>query len=90
MIGDTLRTDIKGAKNAGIKAILCTETGVTANEVKKRLSQRLEILKKDKSELAVKAKKIEEMKKFILIDIQREEDCAADYLIEGVSRDYNK
>ncbi|GMO60478.1 MAG: TIGR01459 family HAD-type hydrolase [Rickettsiales bacterium] len=30
MIGDTLRTDIKGANNAGIKGILCTETGITA------------------------------------------------------------
>lgn len=34
MIGDTLRTDIKGANNAGIKSILCIETGVTANEIK--------------------------------------------------------
>ena len=29
MIGDTLHTDIKGANNAGIKAVLCVETGVT-------------------------------------------------------------
>lgn len=33
MIGDTLRTDIKGANNAGIKGVLCTETGVTANQL---------------------------------------------------------
>jgi HAD superfamily hydrolase (TIGR01450 family) len=35
MIGDTLRTDIKGANNAGISSILCVETGVTANEIAK-------------------------------------------------------
>ncbi|MDR3290340.1 MAG: HAD hydrolase-like protein [Rickettsiales bacterium] len=30
MVGDTLRTDIKGANNAGIKSVLCIETGITA------------------------------------------------------------
>lgn len=34
MIGDTLRTDIKGANNAGIDSILFIETGVTSNELK--------------------------------------------------------
>ena len=33
MVGDTLRTDIKGANNAGIKSVLCLETGITANEL---------------------------------------------------------
>lgn len=33
MIGDTVRTDIKGAVNAGIAPILCVETGVTAEEI---------------------------------------------------------
>ena len=33
MIGDTVRTDIKGAINAGIAPILCTATGVTAEEI---------------------------------------------------------
>ena len=33
MIGDTVRTDIKGALNAGIAPILCVETGVTAEEI---------------------------------------------------------
>lgn len=33
MIGDTLRTDIKGANNAGIKSILCLETGITKSEM---------------------------------------------------------
>lgn len=33
MIGDTVRTDIKGAVNAGITPILCVETGVTAEEI---------------------------------------------------------
>ena len=33
MIGDTLRTDIKGANNAGIKSVLCLETGITKNEI---------------------------------------------------------
>lgn len=35
MIGDTVRTDIKGAVNAGIAPILCLETGVTAEEISK-------------------------------------------------------
>ena len=35
MIGDTVRTDIKGAINAGIIPILCVETGVTAEEISK-------------------------------------------------------
>lgn len=35
MIGDTLRTDIKGANNAGIVSVLCTDVGVTADEIKK-------------------------------------------------------
>ncbi|HSQ97442.1 MAG TPA: HAD hydrolase-like protein [Rickettsiales bacterium] len=35
MIGDTLRTDIKGANNAGIVSVLCVETGVIADEIKK-------------------------------------------------------
>ncbi|MDR1009121.1 MAG: HAD hydrolase-like protein, partial [Rickettsiales bacterium] len=30
MIGDTLRTDIKGANGAGIKGVLCVENGVVA------------------------------------------------------------
>jgi len=34
MIGDTIRTDIKGAANAKISPVLCLETGVTANELK--------------------------------------------------------
>lgn len=33
MIGDTLRTDIKGANDAGIKSVLCLETGITKNEI---------------------------------------------------------
>ncbi len=33
MIGDTIRTDIKGAINIGIAPILCVETGVTAEEI---------------------------------------------------------
>ncbi len=35
MIGDTVRTDIKGAVNFGIAPILCVETGVTAEEISK-------------------------------------------------------
>ena len=31
MIGDTLRTDIMGANRCGIKSVLVTETGVTAD-----------------------------------------------------------
>jgi len=33
MIGDTVRTDIKGGINAGITPILCIETGVTAEDI---------------------------------------------------------
>ena len=33
MIGDTVRTDIKGGINAGITPILCVETGVTAEAI---------------------------------------------------------
>jgi ribonucleotide monophosphatase NagD (HAD superfamily) len=33
MIGDTVRTDIKGGINAGIAPILCVETGVTAEAI---------------------------------------------------------
>ncbi|MBR1600411.1 MAG: HAD hydrolase-like protein, partial [Alphaproteobacteria bacterium] len=33
MVGDTVRTDIKGGINAGITPILCVETGVTAEEI---------------------------------------------------------
>lgn len=33
MIGDTVRTDIKGAINIGVAPILCVETGVTAEEI---------------------------------------------------------
>jgi HAD superfamily hydrolase (TIGR01450 family) len=84
MVGDTIRTDIKGAKNAGIMSVLCTETGVTANEVKKRITN----LQKNKDKLAVQAMKMEEIKKVILMDLQNENDCVADYLIEGISRDY--
>ena len=35
MIGDTVRTDIKGAVNSGIVPILCVQTGVTALELSK-------------------------------------------------------
>ncbi len=35
MIGDTVRTDVKGAVNAGIVPILCVKTGVTALELGK-------------------------------------------------------
>lgn len=35
MIGDTVRTDIKGAFNAGVSPVLCVETGVTAEEILK-------------------------------------------------------
>lgn len=34
MIGDTLRTDIKGGNNAGIDSILFSKTGVTAEELR--------------------------------------------------------
>jgi HAD superfamily hydrolase (TIGR01450 family) len=44
MIGDTLRTDIKGANNAGIKSVLCVETGITANKLR---SAKLEDLIKE-------------------------------------------
>lgn len=33
MVGDTVRTDIKGAFNTNIAPILCIETGITANEI---------------------------------------------------------
>ncbi len=33
MIGDTYRTDIKGAQNAGINGVWCIETGITAKEL---------------------------------------------------------
>ena len=33
MIGDTVRTDIKGAVNVGIVPVLCVNTGVTANAI---------------------------------------------------------
>lgn len=33
MIGDTVRTDVKGGINAGIVPILCVETGVTAEAI---------------------------------------------------------
>lgn len=33
MIGDTVRTDVKGGINAGVTPVLCTETGVTAEEI---------------------------------------------------------
>ena len=35
MVGDTVRTDIKGGIKAGIAPILCIETGVTAEEISK-------------------------------------------------------
>lgn len=35
MIGDTIRTDIKGAIKSGVAPVLCLETGVTAEEIKK-------------------------------------------------------
>lgn len=35
MVGDTVRTDIKGAVNCGIAPILCVQTGVTALEISK-------------------------------------------------------
>lgn len=35
MIGDTIRTDIKGGINAGITPVLCVKTGVTAEEISK-------------------------------------------------------
>lgn len=35
MIGDTVRTDVKGAVNSGIVPVLCVETGVTALELSK-------------------------------------------------------
>lgn len=33
MIGDTVRTDVKGGINAGVTPVLCIETGVTAEEI---------------------------------------------------------
>lgn len=38
MIGDTVRTDIKGAVNAGVVPVLCIETGVTAEEISQGIS----------------------------------------------------
>ena len=35
MIGDTYRTDIKGAQDAGISGVWCVETGVTSDEIAK-------------------------------------------------------
>ena len=35
MVGDTYRTDIKGAQNSGICGVWCVETGVTAEETSK-------------------------------------------------------
>lgn len=35
MIGDTVRTDIKGAVNSGVVPVLCVQTGVTALELSK-------------------------------------------------------
>ena len=33
MIGDTVRTDVKGAVNAGVSPVLCVKTGVCAEEI---------------------------------------------------------
>jgi HAD superfamily hydrolase (TIGR01450 family) len=35
MVGDTIRTDIRGALNAEITGVLCTETGVTSEALKR-------------------------------------------------------
>ncbi len=35
MIGDTVRTDIRGANNAGIKAVLSVGTGISASKISK-------------------------------------------------------
>ncbi len=52
MIGDTVRTDILGANNAGIKSILTVNTGIVANEAFKNnvLDQNIlqEIFKREK------------------------------------------
>ena len=46
MVGDTLRTDIRGANNANIKSVLCLETGVISNQISS--GKRLEdLMKKD-------------------------------------------
>jgi HAD superfamily hydrolase (TIGR01459 family) len=48
MVGDTLRTDIKGANNVGIKSVLCIETGITADELKQG-GKNLEVMVKDEN-----------------------------------------
>ena len=34
MVGDTLRTDIMGGHNAGMRTVLITGTGMTADDLK--------------------------------------------------------
>jgi ribonucleotide monophosphatase NagD (HAD superfamily) len=48
MVGDTLRTDIRGAVDSGIKGVLCYETGVTAEQMRQGKTYE-ELVKEEKN-----------------------------------------
>lgn len=50
MVGDTLQTDILGAKNAGLQSVLCLKTGVTAAKIVRPQSGEIDLERLKKEE----------------------------------------
>ncbi|MDR2777385.1 MAG: HAD hydrolase-like protein [Rickettsiales bacterium] len=88
MVGDTIATDIRGAQSAGIKSCLCTETGVTSNEIHKKLEQVVSELNRKQVEHSNREKKIMQAKSRILRELLKRERTKVNYLIEGLSIGY--
>ncbi|MDR1494434.1 MAG: HAD hydrolase-like protein [Rickettsiales bacterium] len=88
MVGDTIRTDIIGANRANIKSCLCTDTGVTANEIDKQLKKKVDKLNKKQMTQADRKKRITELRVRAAEKLLKRENAKADYLIKGLSVGY--
>ncbi|MDR1494920.1 MAG: HAD hydrolase-like protein [Rickettsiales bacterium] len=88
MVGDSIGTDICGAKNAGLKSALCVETGTTFEKLKKQLELKYKELQKDAEKLAKFRQQEQKIRYDMLLKLQKEKNCVADYMIEGVSIGY--
>ena len=79
MVDDTLRTDIKGANNAGIDSILFTKTGVTGEELKKNGNSLEESYKKYDARPTITLKSISELYNGLLLkrlkDANKNQSC---------------
>ncbi|MDR1425676.1 MAG: HAD hydrolase-like protein [Rickettsiales bacterium] len=90
MVGDTIGTDILGAQNVGIESCLCTETGVTANEVNRLLKGQIGESSEEGLNFSGEEERIAKFKIAVLEKLMKDGGAEVTCLLKGLSVDYKR